>query len=144
MLFKGSRPSRFPCEGRCMGKRTLFRPVGLAELELILACDARAFPPRLPEQPIFYPVLNREYAEQIARDWNTKDAQSGFPGFVTEFEVLPDYFGQFQPRVVGRAEHQEQWIPAEQLDEFNANLRSSIRVERRSTARTTRGRGRSR
>ena len=36
---------------------TLFRPVGPKELELIRAANFRAFPPRLPDQPIFYPVL---------------------------------------------------------------------------------------
>ena len=51
---------------------TLWRPVGPAELRLIVEADYRAFPPRLPEQPIFYPVLNEAYATQIARDWNTK------------------------------------------------------------------------
>ncbi|MCX6602849.1 MAG: ADP-ribosylation/crystallin J1, partial [Acidobacteria bacterium] len=50
----------------------LFRPTGEVELELIRAANWQAFPPRLPEQPIFYPVVNREYATQIARDWNTK------------------------------------------------------------------------
>ena len=39
-----------------------------AELALIEASDSRAFPPRLPEQPIFYPVTNEAYAAQIARD----------------------------------------------------------------------------
>lgn len=34
----------------------LYRPVGLEELKLIAASNFRAFPPRLPEQPIFYPV----------------------------------------------------------------------------------------
>ena len=36
----------------------LFRPVGEKELALIRQLDDRAFPPRLPEQPIFYPVAN--------------------------------------------------------------------------------------
>jgi ADP-ribosylglycohydrolase len=36
---------------------TLYRPVGPKELGLIRASGWRAFPPRLPEQPIFYPVL---------------------------------------------------------------------------------------
>jgi hypothetical protein len=48
----------------------LWRPVGPAELELIRNAAMRAFPPRLPEQPIFYPVLSEEYAIKIARDWN--------------------------------------------------------------------------
>ena len=57
---------------------TLYRPVGRKELELIRSTEFRAFPPRLPSQPFFYPVLNKEYAVQIARDWNTKDVASGF------------------------------------------------------------------
>jgi hypothetical protein len=60
---------------------TLFRPVGLHELALIWDSGMRQFPPRLPQQPIFYPVANTEYATQIARDWNTKD--SSFTGYVT-------------------------------------------------------------
>jgi len=47
---------------------TLWRPVGPAELALVRASGMRAFPPRLPEQPIFYPVLSEEYAIKIARD----------------------------------------------------------------------------
>ena len=66
---------------------TLYRPVGQGELDLIAENGYRAFPPRLPEQPIFYPVLNREYAEQIARAWNTRDERAGFVGYVTEFDV---------------------------------------------------------
>jgi len=50
----------------------LFRPVGQKELDLIRESDFTAFPPRLPEQPIFYPVLNEHYATQIAREWNAK------------------------------------------------------------------------
>lgn len=41
---------------------TLYRPVGPRELDLIHAGGYRAFPPRLPGQPIFYPVLNMNYA----------------------------------------------------------------------------------
>ncbi len=66
---------------------TLFRPVGQKEMELIQQCGYTAFPPRLPFQPIFYPVLQEDYAAQIARDWNTKDAASGFVGYVTRFRV---------------------------------------------------------
>jgi hypothetical protein len=68
-------------------KVILYRPVGLKELDLITRADFRAFPPRLAHQPFFYPVLNFEYAQQIARDWNTKDEASGFAGFITSFEV---------------------------------------------------------
>ena len=62
----------------------LYRPVGPVELELIAAGGFRAFPPRLPEQPIFYPVTNEQYAIEIARDWNVPARGQGF---VTRFEV---------------------------------------------------------
>jgi hypothetical protein len=104
----------------------LYRPVGLKELELIAQANFRAFPPRLPEQPYFYPVLNFEYAEQIARDWNTKS--SAFAGFVTKFEVEPGYARQFEIHIVGNNVHQELWIPAEELDEFNQHLVGQIEV----------------
>jgi len=106
----------------------LFRPVGLRELALIAASGYRAFPPRLPEQPIFYPVLNAAYAEQIARDWNTKDRASGFAGFVTRFEVVEPYVQRFPVQVVGGVVHQELWVPAEELAEFNANIVGQIEV----------------
>lgn len=108
--------------------RTLYRPIGLKEMELIREADSRAFPPRLDWQPIFYPVLNREYAIQIARDWNTKDAASGYVGFVTAFEVDSDYLSQFEAHTVGTAQHRELWIPAEQLDTFNSHIKGAIRI----------------
>ena len=107
---------------------TLFRPVGLAELELIKGSGFTAFPPRLPDQPIFYPVLTFEYAEQIARDWNTKDRRSGYRGFVTRFGVKPAFLGRYDVKQVGSALHQEYWIPAEDLPESNANLVGLIEV----------------
>ena len=66
---------------------TLFRPVGARELELIAQSGFRRFPPRLPSQPIFYPVLTEAYAVEIARDWNTKDEASGHAGFVSCFAI---------------------------------------------------------
>ena len=80
---------------------TLFRPAGQAELDLIRDSGMQAFPPRLPEQPIFYPVSNQAYAEQIARDWNTKDERSDFTGYVLMFAVEAEYLGQFPERQVG-------------------------------------------
>ncbi len=44
----------------------LYRPVGLAEYQLIADSGFTAFPPRLPQQPIFYPVLNQQYAYEIS------------------------------------------------------------------------------
>ena len=111
-----------------MSSRQLYRPVGLFELKLIEESGYRAFPPRLEYQPIFYPVLNYEYAEQIARYWNTKDAASGFMGAVTVFDLANDYLAQFEPQIVGAATHEELWIPAEKLAEFNSQIISGIRV----------------
>ena len=106
----------------------LFRPVGVRELELISESGNRRFPPRLDGQPFFYPVLALEYARQIAKDWNTKDAGSGFAGFVTKFEVDDSYAKQFEVHTVGSRDHQELWVPAERLDEFNDNILGSITV----------------
>jgi hypothetical protein len=104
----------------------LFRPVGLRELELIAESGYKIFPPRLPEQPIFYPVLNFEYAEQIARDWNSKSIP--FAGFVTKFQVDDQHARQFPIQVVGGQVHQELWIPAEDLDEFNSHIIDNIEI----------------
>ena len=97
----------------------LYRPIGYQELELIANSNFLAFPPRLPSQPIFYPVLNLEYGIQIAKDWNTSDPNSGFAGFVTQFEI----------QIVGSSQvHQELWIPAEYLAEFNRHILGKIAV----------------
>jgi|SRR6516162_3215028 hypothetical protein len=107
---------------------TLVRPVGLHELALIWDSGMREFPPRLPSQPIFYPVINAEYARQIARDWNTRDEKSGFAGFVTEFAIDSGHIAKFAPHVVGASQHQEYWILAEELAAFNKAIPDRIRV----------------
>ena len=106
---------------------TLFRPIGKNELALIEASDFTSFPPRLPEQPIFYPVLNEEYAAQIARDWNAKYNADKI-GFVTKFKVPKDFLDNYEVKVVGGATHEEYWIPAEDLEEFNQNIEGKIEV----------------
>jgi hypothetical protein len=103
----------------------LYRPVGPEELALIEASGWKVFPPRLPEQPIFYPVLNEEYAIQIARDWNV--AASGF-GFVLKFFVKSEFLSKYQSQNVGGLIHNELWIPAEDLDEFNRNIVGKIEI----------------
>ncbi len=108
--------------------RKLYRPVGLAEMALIVESDGRAFPPRRPEQPIFYPVLNAEYAEQIAREWNTRDEASSYAGYVTEFEVDEVYVSRFEEHVVGASMHRELWVPAEELPEFNRHIVGRIQM----------------
>jgi hypothetical protein len=104
---------------------TLYRPVGPKELALIRESGNKAFPPRLPEQPIFYPVLNEEYATKIARDWNVRQSGSGY---VTRFKVRASYLSSFEVQTVGGRIHKEYWIPSEELDEFNANIVGAIEV----------------
>ena len=106
----------------------LYRPVGQAELDLIIAADCRSYPPRLPEQPIFYPVLNEKYAREIAEKWNKKSADSGYAGYVTTFEIDDAYISGFDVQTVGASYHQEFWIPAEELDEFNRHIIGQIEV----------------
>lgn len=104
---------------------TLYRPVGPQELALIANSGYREFPPRLPEQPIFYPVLNEEYATQIARDWNVKASGSGY---VTRFTVNKEFLDRYEVQIVGGSIHEEYWIPAEDLPEFNRNIVRTIEV----------------
>lgn len=107
----------------------LYRPVGTAELKLIEECGYKEFPPRLPEQPIFYPVLNEEYAREIAEKWNTKDT-ADHKGYVMRFEVDDEYCARFEVQTVGRSYHQELWIPAEELATFNQHIIGTIEVIR--------------
>ena len=106
---------------------TLWRPVGPAELALIKEAEMRAFPPRLPEQPIFYPVLTEDYAVRIARDWNVP--QSG-AGFVTRFEVKREFIDRYQPQEAGGRDLREYWIPAEDVGAFNAAIVGKIQIVR--------------
>lgn len=108
-----------------MKTTTLYRPVGPKELALIEQSGWAKFPPRLPEQPIFYPVMNEDYALQIARDWNVPASGSGY---VTRFEVNSDYLSQYEVQNVGGHMHNELWIPAERLAEFNSNIVGVIEV----------------
>jgi hypothetical protein len=106
----------------------LYRPVGQFELELIAASDFRAFPPRLAHQPIFYPVLTEAYAVEIARDWNTIDAASGFSGYVTRFAVDSAFLARYPVQTAGACRHQELWVPSADLEEFNRHLVGLIEV----------------
>ncbi|MCU0443387.1 MAG: hypothetical protein MUE85_00620 [Microscillaceae bacterium] len=112
-----------------MKTQKLFRPVGLLELERILLTEARAFPPRLAWQPIFYPVLNIEYATQISVEWNMP-AEPSYCGFVTEFELPQQYVKKYEVQIVGGAMHEELWIPAEELTEMNRQIVGCIQVTR--------------
>lgn len=106
----------------------LYRPVGQAEMDLIIASGYTAFPPRLPEQPIFYPVLNEQYAREINEKWNKKSAEAGYTGYVTAFEIDDAYISGFEVRTVGASYHKEFWIPAEELDTFNRHIIGKIEI----------------
>ena len=104
----------------------LYRPVGQAEYDLIAQSGFTAYPPRLPEQPIFYPVLNERYAREIAEKWNKRYADSQYTGFVTTFEIDDAYISQFPVQTVGASYHQELWIPEEELENFNHHIIGTI------------------
>jgi hypothetical protein len=106
----------------------LFRPVGPGELEKIRASGWRAFPPRLHVQPIFYPVLNEEYARQIARDWNAASEKTGYRGFVVRFLIDAEYAARFETHTVGARHHQELWVPADELDALSEAIIGAIEV----------------
>lgn len=108
-----------------MKTTTLFRPVNDKELALIKAMNFSGFPPRLADQPIFYPVMNEAYATQITRDWNVPTYGVGY---VTKFEVASDYLAQFPIQNVGGDLHDELWIPSEELEVFNQNIVGLIEV----------------
>lgn len=107
---------------------TLYRPVGEKELELVKQSGFKRFPPRLEWQPIFYPVLNREYAEQIAKQWNTEDEFSGFAGHVLSFDLPEEFLQRYPEQNVGGEIHNELWVPAIELEELNNNIVGLIRV----------------
>ena len=104
---------------------TLYRPVGPIELSLIKESNWARFPPRLPEQPFFYPVENEEYATQIARDWNVR---SDGEGHVVRFDVDAVFLRRYPVQQVGNKVHRERWVPAEELEDFNDHIVGRIEL----------------
>lgn len=115
-----------------MEERTtvLYRPTGPKELALVRENGFKAWPPRLPDQPIFYPVTNEQYAVEIARDWNVPASGSGY---VTRFRVRAEFMSKYQVHQVGASHHTEWWVPAEELEELNRNIVGAIEVVREFT-----------
>jgi hypothetical protein len=105
--------------------KTLWRPIGPAELALLLETNMTAFPPRLTDQPIFYPVRSEDYAVKIARDWNV--GRDG-AGYVTQFKVLASFLDAYAPQEAGGQALREYWIPAEDLPKFNDAIVGEIIV----------------
>lgn len=106
----------------------LYRPVGEKEMILIAENGYKKFPPRLEWQPIFYPVLDESYASEIAEKWNTKDEAGNFLGFVTQFKVLEEVVSQYETQNVGAKNHNEFWVPSEELEVFNKAIVGNIEV----------------
>ena len=106
----------------------LYRPVGLLELWKLMDLDSRGFPPRLPEQPVFYPVLEAGYAVEIAARWNPPDEFSGYSGWVTRFRLPDAFVAPYPVKTVGARRHRELWIPAEDVPAMNAALEGPIEV----------------
>ena len=111
-----------------MKTQTLYRPVGEKEMLLIIENDYKAFPPRLEWQPIFYPVLNEDYASEIAEKWNTRDEAGNYLGFVTKFKVQEEVVNKYPSQNVGAKNHNELWVPAEELEAFNQAISGKIEV----------------
>jgi hypothetical protein len=106
----------------------LYRPIGRNELDLVEALGWRRWPPRLPDQPIFYPVTTFAYAEKIARDWNSVLPAPNNVGFVTQFEINIATASRYPVQLAGGKEHEELWVPAEELDTFNDGIVGLITV----------------
>jgi hypothetical protein len=111
-----------------MKTNILYRPVGEKEMILIIESDYKKFPPRLEWQPIFYPVLDENYASEIAEKWNTRDEAGNYLGFVTKFKVLEDEINKYPTQNVGARNHNELWIPSEELEIFNQAIVGDIEV----------------
>ena len=106
----------------------LYRPVGSAELELIQSSGYRHFPRPPLGQPLFKPVLTRKYALEVARDWSAKERTRGYSGYITRFRVESRFLSRYSQHQVGNSIHREYWIPADDLDAFNAHIRGVIEV----------------
>ncbi|MFP3596489.1 ADP-ribosylation/crystallin J1 [Chryseobacterium sp. SIMBA_029] len=113
-----------------MKTKVLYRPVGEKEMLLIIENGYKKFPPRLNWQPIFYPVLNEEYASEIAEKWNTRDEAGNYLGFVTRFEVQETEINKYEVQNVGAGNHNELWVPSEELETFNHAIIRNIEVIR--------------
>lgn len=106
----------------------LYRPVGEKEMVLIIESGYQKFPPRLEWQPIFYPVLDEDYASEIAEKWNTRDEFGNYLGFVTQFDVLEEIANQYPAQNVGARNHNELWVPSVELETFNQAIVGKIEI----------------
>ena len=103
----------------------LYRPTGPSEFELLKENNYSCWPPRLPDQPIFYPVVYQAYAEEISKRWNVP---SKGVAYVTRFRVKKEFMDNYELHQVGTKLHIEYWIPVEDLEELNRNIVGKIEV----------------
>jgi hypothetical protein len=104
----------------------LYRPMDMEELRLVYDTGMSAFPPRKPEQPIFYPVLSLQYANEIASKWNVQSGSAS--GYVARFTLDDAYAAHFEPQRVGGSHHIELWVPSEELSRFNKYIVPTITI----------------
>ena len=78
----------------------------------------------MPDQPIFYPVTNEQYAYEVNK-WNV--TQYG-RGYITRFDVRKSFMDRYKVETVGDSGHTEWWIPAEHLEKLNDNIVGLIEV----------------
>ena len=123
--YREGMATKAKCKTMIEDTVTLYRPIGPIELDLVKQSGFRRWPPRLPGQPIFYPVTNERYAIEIASRWNTQD---GGIGYVTRFQVRKPFMDRYSIHTVGDAHHTEWWIPAEDLAALNEGIVGLIQV----------------
>jgi hypothetical protein len=73
-------------------------------------------------------VLTHEYARKICTQWNSKETEAGFAGFVTRFEVDDTFVARYPIQEAGGRALRELWVPAEELAEFSRHIRGKIEV----------------
>jgi hypothetical protein len=108
-----------------MDTTTLFRSVTPTELRLIAKSGFKRFP--APDQPLFYPLCNEEYAIEIVQRWNAREDMGGF---VTRFVVRSEALRPYEKHIVGPRHHEEYWIPCTDLDDLNDAIVGLIEVVR--------------
>lgn len=72
--------------------------------------------------------MNKEYASEIASQWNTNDEFGNYLGIVTQFELEITEFEKYKIENVGGSHHNEIWVPAENLNIFNRAIVGKIEV----------------
>ena len=81
--------------------------------------------------PLVYSVLNRAPAQlrpPRTGDWNSTREDAEFSDYVTRFEIDHEFAARYDVELAGGEAHQELWVPAEELAEFNRHIVGKIEV----------------